>query len=428
MKNRINLKLIISLIIVTLMVYINDLGIYQIPPVIFITFIAIISIILPLKELSQFFFFMIPFFCSMHGGVFLPILISFVLKSKKHNVYQFLFPLIIIIIELLHFISYPFETDFGIFGMYAIVILLFFIVLFRDKISNEEIKKSIQFYIIGTILVLTSVLLIAVATYGFTDIFIGVYRIGGDADSDLKTGYTKMNSNTLAYFAITAFSLLLYTKDIFKNKTIKILFLSILTVLGILSSSRTFILLFGLLLVFYFLSSRGFRERVYFILTAVVLIVSAYLFFSTYVDSFTERYTKRFEEANLSSGGGRSDIFKDYNEFLSDNPDRLIYGTGAVYYQDVCKQSMSIHNGTQQIYVCYGIIGVIVYLFAIVIFKHRYIKNLSRVRIQNFIPFFACFLFDQSIQFLIPYVLMLPFVVSVLPLKLKDDIQTEQKV
>jgi hypothetical protein len=425
MKNRINLKLIISLIIVTLLVYINDLGIYSIPPIIFITSIVIIAIILPLKELFQFFFFMIPFMCSMHGGVFLPILISFVLKSKKYNVYQLLFPFIIIIIELLHLISYQFKVDFGIFGMYSIVILLFFVFLFRDNITNEEIKKSIKLYIIGTILVSISIVVIAVITYSFIDIFIGVYRIGGDTDSDIKIGYTKMNANTLAYFVITAFSLLLYTKDLFNNKIIKILLLTILTILGILSASRTFILLFGLLLVFYFLSSHRFKERIYFIIISASLIVSAYLIFPTYVDSFIERYTKRFEETDLT--GGRNNLFKDYNEFMLDNPDRLIYGTGAVHYKVVCKQSNSIHNGTQQIYVCYGIIGVIIFIFVIIIFKCRYIKYLSRIRIRNYIPFFTCFLFDQSIQFLIPYVLMLPFLVSVLPLRLKNDIQIVQK-
>ena len=92
-----------------------------------------------------------------------------------------------------------------------------------------------------------------------------------------------------------------------------------------------------------------------------------------------------------------------------------------VHYKEVCKQRNSIHNGTQQIYVCYGSMGIIIYLVVIVIFKRRYIKKSSNLRIQNFIPLFACFLFDQSIQFLLPFVLMLPFVASVLPLRLKDD-------
>lgn len=428
MKNRINLKLIISLIIVTLMVYINDLGIYQIPPVIFIATISIITFLLPLHELFQFFFFMIPFSCSMHGGVFLPILICFILKSKKNNVYQFIFPIVIIIIELFHFTSYSFETDFGNFGMYAIIILLFFIFLFKDDITNDDIKKSIQFYISGTVLALTSVVLIAIISYSFIDIFSGAYRIGGDVDSELTTGYTRMNANTLAYFVITAISLLLYTKEIFKNKIIKILFLILLTIIGILSTSRTFILLFALLVIFKVSLSNNIKERISVILIGLTLIVSGYLIFPTYIESFTERYTKRFEEDGLKTAGGRSTLFQDYNDFLLDNPERLIYGTGVVHYKEVCKQRNSIHNGTQQIYVCYGIIGIIIYLVVIVIFKRRYIKKSSNLRTQNFIPLFACFLFDQSIQFLLPFVLMLPFVASVLPLRLKDDIQTEQKV
>ena len=345
---------------------------------------------------------------------------QFEIKSKTLNIYQIIFPMLIIILEIVHWVTYSFQVDYGVFGMYSIVMLIFFTLIFKDNAPNEDIKKSIQLYIIGSVVALISVLLIAILTHGMNDIFNGVYRLGGDGDEDLKIGYARMNPNTLAYFSITALSLLLYTKDIFKSKVIKILLSVLLTIVGILTTSRTFIILFVLLLISNLLLSRSNKERIAFVLIIFVLSVSASLFFPTYVSSFVERYVTRFEEGNIETGGGRTEIFKEYNRFLLDNPNKLIYGTGAVHYKDVCKLKHSMHNGTQQVYVCYGVIGIFIFLLATISFKRRYINHKSSMlKINDYIPLLTCVLFNQSIQFLMPYYLMFPFIATILPLKFK---------
>ena len=123
----------------------------------------------------------------------------------------------------------------------------------------------------------------------------------------------------------------------------------------------------------------------------------------------------RFEEDNFATAGGRTDLFKEYNDFMAQNPRYWLAGTGVVHYKEICNCSNSIHNGIQQIYVCHGIIGVLLFSFVIVGFYKKYHK----AKLIQYLPFIAVFIFDQSIQFLHPHFLMFPFICASCALKLK---------
>ena len=126
----------------------------------------------------------------------------------------------------------------------------------------------------------------------------------------------------------------------------------------------------------------------------------------------------RFEEENIATAGSRTELIALYNQYLLDHPDRLVYGTGSLYYRRVSEQNLSTHNGTQQLIVCYGFIGLLIFVWCgIVFYKRYYKKNKKAIKLVTCTPFFVCLMFLQTIQFVSPPSLMLPLVAALLPLK-----------
>jgi O-antigen ligase len=186
-----------------------------------------------------------------------------------------------------------------------------------------------------------------------------------------------------------------------------LLILSVLT--GIFTFSRAYILLFTILLFVYVLLTK--RKTITIILISISIACVIY-FFAFALENVIEGFTGRFDEQDVS--GGRVDLFKQYNEIWSSKISYMLFGVGAI-----CSRHLdvgeSMHNATQQIYVSYGIVGIIVFVAVILAFKKRYIG--ANTSLMYFLPFFACFAYSQSIQFWNPYYLIFPYLATAYAIK-----------
>lgn len=415
-KTKPNWELVVSSILLTLMVLMRDLGVYYFSPVIFVAVVSLISILLPYKSLRSFAFFYIVAGSSIHGISRIPLLLALSFKSKRINLFQILLPSLLSIFELIHFASYSFRVEINDFVVYGLYIFYFFFLLFDDDVSDKEINNDISYYIYGVAASLFIILFHSFIYFGITDTLLGTYRLGsGFEDEDFNGSLaTAFNPNYMAYYSITAFSLALCFKNTIKKRWFKVILMSVLLLAGIMSSSRAWTLLIVFTLLVYFLSSRM-AGKIKMIIVVIGLAVIA-LQFTSLSQAFFERLESRFQEEDLNTAGGRTEIFTEYNDFLNTHPIRIICGTGAVYYKNVCQIAVSTHNGTQQLIVCYGLLGLAFFLFCFFLFYHRYKKG-KEIRIRDCVPFFVCFLFLQSIQFINPASLMLPLMVTMSPLK-----------
>ena len=419
-NQRVDIKLVVSIVVLSLMVLIRDLGYFAFTPLYFIAVVSIICLILPYRSLIFFFFFYITVGISVHGIALIPLVLALIINNRRINVFQIFFPIIILLFELLNFASYSFVTDINRYIIYALYVILFFFVLFDDNLDNEDVKNGIKYYVLGTAIASLIIFLHAIINYGFQDIFFGIYRMGATFD-DYDAGnemVTKMNPNQLAFYAITAFSLLLYIKDVFSNKISKAVLIMVLLLAGIMSGSRTWIIMMAIVLVLYFLFS-GIKGKFSFVLLTAIVFVVAMQYYK-YTEAIYSRFEERFEESNFNTAGHRTEIIKEYNQWLVNNPSRMIYGAGALYYTKICNIYHSTHNSIQQIIVCYGILGLLIFIVCMIIYHKRYTEP-NKVRFWYYFPFIICFLFSQSGQFLSPACMMLPFVATALPLKLKSN-------
>lgn len=419
-RPRVDAKLVVSVVVLSLMVLIRDLGYYYFTPAFFFVVVSLISFFLPYSSLQSFFFFYITVGVSVHGVALIPLVLALMIKNKRINAFQIIFPLFILLIELLHFASYSFITDFVRFLIYSLYITPFFFVLFDDNLNDENVKNGMKFYILGTVVASLIIFVHSISVFGFQSMVFESFRMGASFDDyDAENMMvTNMNPNQLAFYVITAFSLLLYIKNLFHNQLIKALLMIELVFTGLMSGSRTWIIVMAIILIAYFTFSKM-KGRFSFILVTVVLFIIA-IKYNDYTNALYSRYENRFEESNASTAGHRTETLADYHKWLINHPNRLVYGAGALYYNRICNIRYSVHNSIQQIFVCYGILGFLIFTLCTVIYHNRYSKR-NQARFWYYIPFIICFIFSQSGQFLNPVSMMLPFVATALPFKLKNN-------
>jgi hypothetical protein len=417
-KPAFNWTLFVSIVLYSFLILIRDIGNISVSRAFFVVLTLLISIVLPYKSLRSFSFFYMVGGAGVYGGALATILVALMIKSKKKNILQFVFTLIILLIELLHFSTYTFKVDFNQYFVFGIFISFFFFLLFEDYENNNEIYNDLRYYVIGTAVTLFIIVLHSVLLFGVEETLLGSARLGtGFEGEDISEGITELNANFMAYYSVTAMALILFTKNLFNKNWLKYVLLAILVLAGIMSSSRTWLLVMALVVIIHFIV--GQRRTKFEILIVVLFLIILAFKYTSFTDAVIDRFSDRFEEENLSTAGRRTEVFAEYNQYLEEHPEKLAFGTGCIYYRRICNISYSTHNGTQQLLVCCGLFGVLMFVCCGMAYYRRYRKkNKMAIGFMAFVPFFICVVFLQSIQFIYPPSLMLPLVAALMPLKL----------
>lgn len=365
-----------------------------------------------------------PLLLGMNKFTILVPLFFLLLKSKKINIRQIVFPLVLILLEffLEIFVAQCKPYDFTLYSFY---IFIFCFMIF-DENEGYDFGEVIKYFVASSAFVSLIIVLYSIQTYGIINILSGSIRIGA-VNSDIAMGvgiltdidetstHISTNPNTLAYFSISGISLLLVGKEKLKmNNIIYILSFSFLLIAGALTVSRTWLLCLVLLFALYF--QKKIRENFAFLLLSLVIV---FLFLFLFKDStIVELFSSRMDNGNVVTGGGRTEIFSKYMNFLLNNPMRLLFGCSVIHYRDVAHIGNSVHCGLQQILVCYGCIGIVIFLIMAYQFKKRFYSYNGRKPFVYLLPFLIILLFDQSIQFLNPHYLMFPFIFACYALRL----------
>lgn len=363
---------------------------------------------LPRQGMLNAIFFIIPFAGGIPGYTILLSLIVLVIKSKRINGWQVIPPTIIALLELLSVASYDFDIRFQSVISYIGFVYLFFFILF-DKDSSIDKRASVRYFCYGAVAALLLVYIPIIMNHGMFSLMAGGARAGsamGFETEEEAAGHFVMNANTIAYYSITLLSILLLGKKriMINSKVFYPLAIFVAIAAGVLSFSRTWLLLAGIVVILRLFNT---KHRVAYIALAVVTFSVTITTQNMVVESISGVFQARMEDETFETGGGRFDIFKDYNRAWSENLKYIIVGTGASHYGRVIEHNFSMHNGLQQIWVCHGVLGFMLFFMAAIHYMSKY-RN-KKLLFVYMLPIFACFIFDQSIQFLNPYTLMLPF-------------------
>lgn len=308
-------------------------------------------------------------------------------KNNKIHIKPIMFLLGMLVILLINNISLDGNSSSILFiiGWILNFIVAYFIVISIE--NKEDISRYTNSYIISILIsgifvfILSYVPSIKNNLYQYINIFemniggLDVYRFTG-LESDPN------------FYATQLITLIAITLKKLSNKKDYIVFV-LLLIIGILTLSKTFILLLALLLLLGVITSTKdikFKNIVYIFIAGMIIVIAC----PQIAEVYNTRLTSYDNINDFTTG--RYDLWKEYAKEIITNFRTLLIGNGVnasyLYISDL-KMNKGAHNSYLYIIYEMGIIGA---LFYILFFRelYKYLKKKlqidNRIKFVNFLP------------------------------------------
>jgi hypothetical protein len=204
------------------------------------------------------------------------------------------------------------------------------------------------------------------------------------------------NPNELGFLCLLSalFCLLLYRKN--KKKWYLLSFCGA-SILGIMTQSRTFILVYAMGITLYALFSCSSVKAAFRSIIALAIGSGATIRAAVWlVPEYVARFLRRFQDADITNN--RIDIMEYYFHEMSRYADRLFIGVGLQNYREKYGYLMSAHNATQEVIIAWGLIGLLVVITLFVGVLHNAHVHNPKARLIQYIPFVIYLVAIQSGQ------------------------------
>lgn len=406
------------LTLICLMILIRDVMQISISKYLFLLVYCIFFTFFNSKQIMLAISFTIPFFNGLPGNWIILITLIFLICKKdfEFKLQKIILPSIILVSELIHSFSYFNNSFFDILRYISYIILISF-VIFDDNLTIDY-KTCLNLFSFGVIFMCIIIFLTTLKYYPIERILSGSFRYGSIINSTINQEMILNNDeNTIGYYCVFAISILMLLNYYCKSYRIYNYFgIFILIFFGLLTMSRAFILTTGgVFLLYYVFGSKNIGISIMNVIKIILALFIMYLILNRFLPQVMGSIFNRFSEIDIT--GGRSRIFDSYNKFLYENMFYFIFGTGLFGINSISRIQSVPHNGFQQVFLSYGIIGFIIFIVTISLILKSAKLNL-RVPIIAFIPFVCMLVYVQSIQLLAPFELLLPIVISFFSIRL----------
>ena len=209
------------------------------------------------------------------------------------------------------------------------------------------------------------------------------------------------NRNALAIICVSALSNLVI---LWKNKYVQLdrywpVMALLITIVGIFTQSRTFMLGLGIVIIWLLVPSKGMninKNIKYYLMLVFFILLGYFIITSSDIISniFNNAWNRIVAPKNDDILNGRATNWNNYMAVLRENNYVLLFGAGT--YTNVGLSAMA-HNMWLEILVSYGVVGTIIivlyYFTAIRILVSKIKTKFSFSGFYNFLPFimvFAC--------------------------------------
>ncbi len=284
------------------------------------------------------------------------------------------------------------------------------------SITNKNIRKNYQSIIYSWTIGFGSfcfILLVKYINYYGLGNFQEIVRRFGWIPKSLDISSTSLfiNPNSLGKLVtLTVFCLITLLKYE-KHRKLRMIFgILYFIIFGLMSGSRSSVLVFSLLFTFYIMESLlSFNKNKKTLLTVTIVSLIMVFFVTTYMNSTLDMISNRVENEDFS--GLRFSIYNEYFDVLTQSGN-IIFGYGMQNYNDKLGIKASSHNFFIEIISIWGIIGLIIVLFwFIMLYKSLDISKYVSIKnntILHYLPLLGLFLYGQTGQFFISYYNTLP--------------------
>lgn len=412
-------------VLMTALLYRRDIGGVATNKFLFLGIVALYSIIVDYKHLLMATAFLLPLACGLPGNYIFPFICVLILIKgrKKLQISRLVWVAFMLVVfsEFLHVLLFSDYINIPSYLGYCAAIFLLFMIGGADLDGSDNAKNALAFCIGSTVML--TIILMNFSLITGDDIMDMNVRIGNTSEFVESDGLSLgTNPNNIGLYSIATIAIVF---TLWRYKKIPIWVMGVMAILafmaGVASVSRTWmvsLLLFGLL---FFVANRGNAEKrgVLSIVVFLASIIGVYLFFTRYSSTAFDMFSNRFSGSQVESAGSRTTLFAEYNRWMFSNSWALLVGTGAAPYREVTMLFNSSHNALQQIFVSYGIPGLIFFLY--LLFRSLKKWHVAKERMV-YVPIIIIAFYLQSGQFLNPHYCMYPFIASFFILKMvKND-------
>lgn len=345
---------------------IRDVGNVNLSKWIFLALGVMVFLFFDNDYMAIFLCFLIPFIVGIPNSyIFLVGLIIFIGKNLKKiiiNIY-ILGLFLIFIIEFLSFIYGGFSI--GDYIRFVAPLSLISLIIFNDK-DNFDYGKMLLYFLFAAVSAELNVIFQSTNLNGLNNLISSGLRLGNTKQLLLEEGMrVSFNPNSLGFLCAFSISILILLLDRnIKHIPIKITLLVFQILIGIMSLSRSFLVILGIIALVYWLSlAESLWEFIkgFSIITVITIGICASI--NHYYPNLLTSIYARFAVEDISNG--RLDIMELYFNVLTKHPERLIFGVGLQGYNEKSGVMMSCHNGTQEILITWGVIGLLSVAFYI---------------------------------------------------------------
>lgn len=298
-------------------------------------------------------------------AIIIIIIVYCVRFSREVKITAKVIPIVLMFLwEMLHFGM----GEFGwieLFRSFAELAFLAFLFCVSDqKIDLALVSRTIA---VSAIVICSCILLVQLEanSYDFSELFTGTLRFGA-ADEKIENFGLNFNENRLGGICNIAIIGILLVTDKGRMRIFDMAAIGILAVFGTMTMSRTFIICFAIIVIYYFAFQTGTFDKKFFRMLGIVLaigigIVILYMIMPQVIENFS----KRFMEEDIS--GGRGELFDFYNKHIFSSPLYTFFGIGLQNFEEkiMLLYSTSInacHNGYQELVVVWGIPGIALFI------------------------------------------------------------------
>ena len=348
--------------------------------------------------------FMIPLYTGVqYVNIYIIGITTLFFKNPKDFVFKpvlLICTVSILLIEIFSgFTSATLNTTELIRFLFIFILTFIFLPSYNKELNYTVILKA---YILGVLFTIVVIMWQYLRVYNISDFFSLAIRVGHVAHHfNLEQGHrVSLDPNLLSIitvFAICSALFLNYRQSVYRLYLFSI---PILLVFGFLTQSRTFIFSVVLLFVYYTFASffkgsvKNVKKAVSSLLVSIILLISTFLIINTLFPQYIINMTTRFEVDDITNG--RTEIFQDYNDFMMDNPKYIPFGVGLLAHRQV-SGLRSVHNGFQQVFVTWGIIGCFI-VAIIMINLYKTATLAKKFEPMHLLPIIMYLFSMQSIQ------------------------------
>lgn len=416
-------KLILIFVLgVCLLLGLRDIAGLEINKFIIVGFCSICFLVSSFKNIVLMVSFLIPLLCGMPGTYLMPLVLLLVLAKWGVSKKTILLTLFFTCLEIFDSLFYS-EVRFNDTVQYCSFLGILFSFIYSNKIKNNFKLQydACQYYLLGSSFLCVAIFLSTIknVTTNWLSLFEnGWFRFGAEQADEFSGMMLKLNANSLAYFAcIGAILALVFALNNIERNKFQYFIIAILhIVMGTLTVSRTFFIITLLCMTIMIIMSLKTKKQFFMfmlILLAIIFLATAIIY---YFPNVFDGIINRFKDDNITTAGGRTQLFTAYFDAYFDNPRFLLTGTGVIGYKEMTGIYRSIHNALQQLIICLGIPGSILFLIGLIFPGMKDIKAIANN--MYVLPLLAACLFLQTIQILNPCQLMLPIAIGFLSLRL----------